>query len=708
LLVAISILPACAAIFGYAVVGEGLGRRLEPQRSLVVIAKDRQDAATETAVGNELGKAASPYLIQHKDNPVHWRIWGLPALEEAKRLDKPILLSVGYAACHWCHVMAHESFEDEEVAAVMNELFVNIKVDREERPDIDQVYMSALHALGEHGGWPLTMFLTPDGEAFWGGTYFPKEPRYGRPGFVSVLRQIARIYRAEPDKVAKNAAALRHALAATKPAPAEGEISRAGLDQYAKRLQGNIDPVHGGLSGAPKFPNPPILELLWRHALRSRDAASRDGVLRTLRQICRGGIYDQLGGGFARYSVDERWLVPHFEKMLYDNAQLIELLALAFRETGEPTFEAAVRDTIAWLGREMRVEGGGFCASLDADSEGVEGKFYVWTRQEIDEVLGLEDAAFFARHYDAEAAGNWAEDHYDEPVIILNRLKAERSTAEEERRLAPLRTKLFERRSLRVRPGLDDKVLADWNGLTIAALVNAGLSFGEPSWIEMARQGFAFIADHMLREEEDGAIRLGHAYREGKLVFPGMASDYAAMTRAALALAEASEPAEAARLCQLAVGFIMALEKHHLDPATACFATSADDARDVVIRSQPTIDDAVPNAHGLYAQALLKLAALMGEAPMRERADQLIATLGSATLANPYGHASLLNAIDQRLAEVEIVILGESEESSRLRAAALARPPDAASLRRLEGCITGRARTATVGHYALPQNPFAS
>jgi uncharacterized protein len=639
-----------------------------------VIAKDEKAGRADGVVGNELEDAASPYLLQHKDNPVHWRIWGLPALEEAKRLDKPILLSIGYAACHWCHVMAHESFEDETVAAVMNELFVNIKVDREERPDIDQVYMAALHALGEQGGWPLTMFLTPEGEAFWGGTYFPKEPRYGRPGFVSVLRQIADVYRAEPEKVAKNAAALRNALLAKKPTPASGEIGREELDHYAKRLQGSFDPVNGGVGGAPKFPNPPILELLWRHALRSRDAISRDAVVRTLRQMCRGGIYDQLGGGFARYSVDERWLVPHFEKMLYDNAQLLELLSLAFRETGEAIFEVAVRDTVAWLGREMRVEGGAFCASLDADSEGVEGKFYVWRYAEIEEVLGPDDAIFFARHYDAHPVGNWAHEHYDEAVVILNRLKASPATSQDEERLARLRVKLLARRSLRQRPSLDDKVLADWNGLAIAALVNSGLSFGEPSWIEMARAAFGFVIDHMLRNDDDGGVRLGHSYREGTLVFPGMASDYAAMMRAALALAEASALDEARWLCDLAKSFVAALEKHHLDSRTGYLATSANDARDVVIRSQPTVDEAVPNAHGLYAQALLKLTSLTGDTQMRERADRLAVTLGSAVLNNPYGHASLLNAVDQRLGEVQIVILGEGMDSSALRNAALANP----------------------------------
>jgi len=382
-----------------------------------------------------------------------------------------------------------------------------------------------------------------------------------------------------------------------------------------------------------------------------------------------GGIYDQLGGGFARYSVDERWLVPHFEKMLYDNAQLLELLSLAWHETGEAIFEGAVRETVAWLRREMRTERGAFYASLDADSEGVEGKFYVWTRAEIEEVLGLDDAAFFARHYDVGAAGNWLDEHHQEPVTILNRLQARPATAEEEHRLALLRRKLLERRGQRVRPGLDDKVLADWNGLTIAALVNAAVTFGEPSWLAMALEAFDVIVAVMLRRI-DGESRLGHAFRDGTLTFPGMASDYAAMMRAALALAEAGAETDALHLCDLARGFAQVLEAHHIDRDTGYLCTSADDARDIVFRSQPTADDAVPNVHALYAQALLKFASLTGEASMRNRADELIATLTPSWRANPYGHAALLNALDQRLRNIDIVIVGRDSEEQH--AAALA------------------------------------
>ena len=311
---------------------------------------------------NLLRHEVSPYLLQHKDNPVDWRPWGPAALAEAVAADKPVLLSVGYAACHWCHVMAHESFEDPATAAVMNELFVNIKVDREERPDIDQIYMAALHATGEQGGWPLTMFLAPDGRPVWGGTYFPNTARYGRPAFVDVLREVARIYRDQPDVVATNTNALMAHLMAPRPSGSTA-LDRQLLDQAAARLLQFMDPVHGGTNGAPKFPQASLLEFLWRSAYRTRDPHYRDIVLVTLRNICQGGICDHIGGGFARYATDARWLVPHFEKMLYDNVQLVALLTLAWRATGELLFRTRIEDTIAWLDREMRQPGGAFAAS---------------------------------------------------------------------------------------------------------------------------------------------------------------------------------------------------------------------------------------------------------------------------------------------------------------------------------------------------------
>ena len=395
---------------------------------------------------NRLGEATSPYLIQHRANPVHWQPWDEAALAAARRQDKPILLSIGYAACHWCHVMAHESFEDPAIAAVMNEHFINIKVDREERPDLDQIYQHALALLGQHGGWPLTMFLTPAGEPFWGGTYFPPESRYGRPGLPEVLQSVSRIWREERHKVTSNTAALNEALARlARPeagAPAGAEL-RA---QTARRLVQAFDTIHGGLGGAPKFPQAPILDLLWREALASGDQGMRHAVLHTLTNICQGGIYDHLGGGFARYAVDALWLVPHFEKMLYDNAQLLALLSEAWASTRNPLFAARAAETVGWLEREMLVEDA-FASSLDADSEGEEGKYYVWDAAAIDRLLGA-GAAAFRLAYGVTDSGNW------EGRTVLNRLHQPGLLAsDQEARLRASADVLLAARSERVPPG---------------------------------------------------------------------------------------------------------------------------------------------------------------------------------------------------------------------------------------------------------------
>src|SRR5499433_2272217 len=393
----------------------------EPHASVRAFHSRRAPEMTTEASNNEnrLARETSPYLLQHKHNPVDWWPWGTEALAEAKRSNRPILLSVGYAACHWCHVMAHESFEDDATARVMNELFVNIKVDREERPDIDQIYMSALHHLGEQGGWPLTMFLTPAGEPVWGGTYFPKTSRFGRPAFVDVLREVARLFRDEPGKIDQNRAALMERLAEAARPAGQVTLGERELNSAATALARAFDPVNGGFRGAPKFPQCSMLEALWRAGLRTRDTRFFATVELTLSRMSDGGIYDHLGGGFSRYSVDDKWLVPHFEKMLYDNAQLLELLALAHAHSGNPLLATRARETVAWLAREMTTGEGAFSASLDADSEGEEGKFYVWSPAEIEQVLGKDDAAIFARHYDVTPEGNF-EGH-----TILNRLKRE-------------------------------------------------------------------------------------------------------------------------------------------------------------------------------------------------------------------------------------------------------------------------------------------
>jgi uncharacterized protein len=610
---------------------------------------------------NRLATETSPYLLQHQDNPVDWWPWGPEALAQAKRSNRPILLSVGYAACHWCHVMAHESFEDEATARVMNELFVNIKVDREERPDIDQIYMAALHHLGEHGGWPLTMFLTPSGEPIWGGTYFPKTSRYGKPAFVDVLRELARLFREEPDKIERNRAALMERLAAAARPAGTATIGRAELDKAARQLGGLIDPVNGGTRGAPKFPQAALFECLWRAGLRSGETRFFAAVEITLDRICEGGIYDHLGGGFARYSVDERWLVPHFEKMLYDNAQLLELLAIAYRHTGKDLYRRRAYETVAWLEREMTTGQGAYCASLDADSEGEEGKFYVWSYDEVIRQLGIEDGEFFARHYDVTPAGNF-EGHN-----ILNRLKAPPSSEADETRLAALRKKLLSARALRVRPGLDDKVLADWNGLMIAALANAGSMLDEPRWLEMAHRAFDFVAHNMARDD-----RLGHSWRQGQLKFPGLASDYAAMIRAALALYEATGRAD---VLERALQWQQALDRDYINAETGTYYLTAADAEGLVVRPAATTDEATPNHNAVAAQNLIRLAVLSGDGSCRDKADRLIAAVAPIIAENLYMHLAMLNAIDLRLRAAEIVVTGQGAGADALLAAARRLPP---------------------------------
>ncbi|RDV04041.1 thioredoxin domain-containing protein [Undibacter mobilis] len=604
---------------------------------------------------NRLAAATSPYLLQHQHNPVDWWQWGPEALAEAKKSNRPILLSVGYAACHWCHVMAHESFEDEATAAVMNALFVNIKVDREERPDIDQIYMNALHLLGEQGGWPLTMFLTPAGEPVWGGTYFPKEAKFGRAAFTDILREVSRLFREEPDKIEQNRAALMARLAEAAHPAGKATIGLKELDGAARQLGNAFDSVRGGLRGAPKFPQAALFEMLWRAGQRTGDARFFELFDLTLTHICEGGIYDHLGGGFARYSVDERWLVPHFEKMLYDNAQLLALLAAAWTRSKNPLYRARATETVGWLKREMTNANKAFCSSLDADSEGEEGKFYVWSLAEIRDILGA-DADYFAAQYDVTAEGNF-EGHN-----ILNQLKHLPRTIEDgaagrpgEARLAMLRGKLVIEREKRIRPGLDDKVLADWNGLMIAALAEAATAFDAPEWLVMARQAFDFVSDQMTHDD-----RLGHSWRAGQLLLPGLASDYACMIKAALALNEAT--GQRAYLDR-AVTWQQALDRHYTNPANGGYFLTADDAEGLIVRPASASDDATPNPNAVAAENLVRLAALTGDDQWRIRADALLEGILAGATQNLFGHVALLNALDFRLRAAEIVCTGPDAET---------------------------------------------
>jgi uncharacterized protein YyaL (SSP411 family) len=593
---------------------------------------------------NRLARETSPYLLQHKDNPVQWWAWGPEALAEAKRTGKPILLSVGYAACHWCHVMAHESFEDEATAALMNDLFVNIKVDREERPDIDAIYMRALHALGEQGGWPLTMFLDSDARPFWGGTYFPPEPRFGRPSFKHVLKEVSRIYAEEPAKISHNAGLLVQELSEREQSSAEPNITDAPLADLTHRMVNAVDMLRGGLAGAPKFPQWSFFWLLWRGAIRYGDEAAKRAVNVTLANICQGGIYDHLGGGFARYSVDARWLVPHFEKMLYDNALLIDLLCEAYREDGNGLYKTRIAETVGWLQREMIADGGGFAASLDADSDGEEGKFYVWTKAEIVEVLGRGDAEIFCKTYDVTDEGNW-EGH-----AIPNRLhNLDLGSPEEEAALAGMRARLLEHRAGRIRPGWDDKVLADWNGLMIAALVHAARVFERPDWLALAKTAFSFVVSAM---ERDG--RLFHAFRAGQAKAPATASDYANMVWGALRLYQAT--GEAAYL-EAAERWAAVLDARYWMQDAGGYAFSADDTPDVIVRMRSAHDDATPSANAIQISNLVALHLLTGKQGYLDRAYAVPKAFATDLGRNALGHCGVLAGFFDLIAPQHIVVI---------------------------------------------------
>jgi uncharacterized protein YyaL (SSP411 family) len=599
---------------------------------------------------NALAEETSPYLLQHKDNPVHWQAWSPAVLEAAVEADKPILLSVGYAACHWCHVMAHECFEDPAIAALMNELFVAIKVDREERPDLDAIYQHALALLGEQGGWPLTMFLTPKGEPFWGGTYFPPAARWGRPGFPEVLRAIHNAYVNEREKVTTNVGALKDALAQLASPRGGDGLSIEATDRLAERLVREVDPFNGGIGDAPKFPQVGLFELLWRAFKRTRQEPFRRAVELTLEHISQGGIYDHVGGGYARYAVDARWLVPHFEKMLYDNAQLVELLTLVWQDTTKGLYAVRIAETIDWAAREMLTAEGAFASSLDADSEHEEGKFYVWSEGEIDELLG-ERAARFKPIYDVASGGNW-EGH-----TILNRLKhLALADPASEAELAACRAILFHAREERVHPGLDDKVLADWNGLMIAALAQAATVFERPDWLDLAKDAFAFIASDM----SDGDGRLFHAWRAGKKRHRAVLDDYANLARAALLLQEATGDQ---RYLEHALAWVEIANRHYWDDSGGGYFFTADDAEALITRTRTAQDNPNPSGNGIMTQVLARLYHLTGNADHRARAERTVAAFAGDVERHAFGFAALINGNELLQRAVQIVIRGRRGEA---------------------------------------------
>ena len=614
---------------------------------------------------NRLDRASSPYLLEHSANPVHWQPWDEAALAEARAGDKPILLSVGYSACHWCGVMARESFEDADTAALMNGLFVNIKVDREERPDIDGLYQNALAALGQQRGWPLTMFLTPEAKPYGGGTYFPPEAGFGRPAFRDMLRRMADAYADSPDDVLRTAARLVETLRSEAGGAAGGAVSETLLNHVAGQMLDGVDPVYGGFGRNAKFPFPMALELLWRAYLRTGHEPYRDAVLLTAEHISLGGIHDHLGGGFARYTVDDEWLVPHFEKMLYDNALIVDLLTLLWRGTGRDLFADRVETTIDWLLREMVVPGGGFAASLAADSDGHgevpagEGSFYVWDEEEIDAVLGA-DASVFKDHYDVDADGNW------EGRCILHRLRAPPGEdADTERRLAELARTLRQARERRPRPRRDDKVLADWNGLAISALAHAGTVFDREDWVDAAARAFAFVARH--HGTEGGAEgRLRHSVRDGLGCEASLLDDHAQMARAALALFEArgdeDHAAQAERWAEAA-------DRHFWDTDKGGYFLTADDAPSTIARIKSARETAAPSGNGTMVGVLARLHALTGRPSHRDRALATVAAFSADVSVHFFAMATLLNNSESLHDLAQVVVLGEPNAADTKRLA---------------------------------------
>jgi uncharacterized protein YyaL (SSP411 family) len=588
---------------------------------------------------NLLKDETSLYLLQHKDNPVHWMPWGEAAFAKAKKEDKPVLLSVGYSACHWCHVMAHESFEDPATADLMNRHFVNIKLDREERPDIDAIYQSALSLMGRQGGWPLTMFLTPAGEPFWGGTYFPPQPRHGLPAFREILRGVAESWVKDQGDIRHNVKSLAAALEKINTSRPGAILPRAALEKIGGYFLSLIDPAHGGIGSAPKFPSLPIMNFLWCTYLRTGGSAYKAAVIHSLTHMCQGGIYDHAGGGFARYAVDAEWLVPHFEKMLYDNAQFISLLTEVWKETQNPLFAARIAETVAWALREMRVDGG-FVTALDADSEGVEGKYYVWTAAEVDAVLG-PDAEAFKKAYDVTSFGNW------EGVNILNRLGTPAYGApEEEAWLASCLQKLKSTRDRRVPPGRDDKVLTDMNGLMISALAGAGAAFGNKGWLETAISSFGFVTKHMAA----AGSRLLHAPKHAALL-----EDYANMAEAALALHEVTQ--EASYIAQ-AEGWIAVLDSDFSDPAGGGYFMSP--SADTVVRPKSAQDGATPSGNGTVVGVLARLALLTGKTDYEERAQKTAEAFFGDVAGHFFPFATLLNNSDMVSNPLSLVIIGDA------------------------------------------------
>ncbi len=615
---------------------------------------------------NRLAEETSPYLLQHAGNPVHWHPWDEQALAEARAADKPILLSVGYSACHWCHVMAHESFEDEATAAVMNEHFVNVKVDREERPDLDRVYQTAFNLLTRQtGGWPLTMFLDPYTLLpFFGGTYFPRTPRFNLPGFADLLLRVADGWEERRSDLEEQGQKLSDALSGLQPTQVEatGIDDAALLQQAVDQLASQFDRADGGFGNAPKFPMPSTLDRVFRHwALGARagtpDRTALDIVTTTLTKIARGGIYDHVGGGFCRYATDRQWAVPHFEKMLYDNGPLLALYADVLGLGPDPLFVSAVRETAAWMIRDMQHPDGGYFSSLDADSEGEEGKYYLWRRPEVKRLLTADEYLVVETLYGldkpANFEGKWNLRRHDAWRAVVQRLSLDPQAADD--LLASAKAKLLAARDKRPPPGKDDKVLTSWNGLAIRGMAKAAVRLSEPAWLASAQRAADFIRDRLWDGE-----RLSATWRDGTARYSGYLDDYANLLEGLLALLQASWRAEDARFARALADALLA---HFQDADTGAFFLTAHDHEQLIHRPMPTMDEALPPGNGSAAQALLELGHLFGETRYLDAAYAALDGLRGSIERYPAGHCTLLNAVEANVHPPEQIVVRGPEDA---------------------------------------------
>ncbi|MCJ7437022.1 MAG: thioredoxin domain-containing protein [Acidimicrobiia bacterium] len=602
---------------------------------------------------NRLAAETSPYLRQHAENPVDWYPWGEEAFAAATERDVPVLLSVGYSSCHWCHVMAHESFEDPEIAAVMNRLFVNVKVDREERPDVDGIYMQAVQAMTGQGGWPMTVFLTPDAQPFYGGTYFPKGDSHGRPGFARLMEVINDAWRNRREDLLDQAGKLREAIerSVTLDGGGTDDPTPEILERAVASVAPQFDPRFGGFGRAPKFPQAMTHDFLLRASLRDPDPHIVEMVTISLDAMAAGGMYDQLGGGFHRYSVDDFWLVPHFEKMLYDQALLGATYLHAWLVTGEPRYQRIVEETIGYVLRDLHHPEGGFFSAEDADSEGIEGKFYVWSLDEIQAVCG-EDAPEVIRFFGVTKAGNFVDPHTQYSGTILHAVDRTEDRPDAVVRAIP---GLLAARSIRVRPGLDDKVLLAWNALFLQTLAQAAAVFRRSDWMDAARTNARFLLDAMRRD--DG--RLLRSWQGGRAAIPAYAEDHAALLEALVTLAEVDDVAWLAD----ARGVADALLALFADNERGGFFTTGVDAEALIVRPKDVQDNATPAENSLAANGLLRLAALTGDARYEEPATSWLRSMAPLLGDHPTAFAYLLGALERRLTPpLEIAIVGDPDD----------------------------------------------